>query len=457
MVVHRDLARTLSYQQKVVLVLSKSVSATLSLIASSIIIYKLYLRFKKRPKTTGVTSNSRSSRNDSITTYHRMILGISILDVIHSTSSAFSTLLVPPSTGAVFAHGTVGTCAVQGLFQQLTATIVIYMATLNTYFMLKIRYNVSDSIIQKRYELWFHAIPIAFFLITGVTGLSLKVFNAIVLPELGCWLGGYPRGCIFTNTCTRGFKIAEYIDWYAWGFGYIWFFLCFAIVLVNSVLIYSAIRKQERRNESYLGARLQNDGASSAVMRKSSNVSNSLPEFDFSDGNSPASGSIDLLATSSPAETRIDDEKQESAPTGQSDTVGGTKNTVINLESKSEVINGRTDNPTAPPSTSGGRERAANTNSIRKSRIAAVQSSLYVSSAFFTAMWIFMPWVGNKLQVQTHWRFFFAFMVNIVSPSQGLFNLFVFVRLQYLRLRDTNKDWSRLKCVWHCLFSSDSN
>ena len=98
---------------------------------------------------------------------------------------------------------------------------------------------------------------------------------------------------------------------------------------------------------------------------------------------------------------------------------------------------------------------ARSTQKVKQSRIAAVQSLLYVCSALFTAVWVFMPWVGTKLQVGAQWRFFFAFMVNIVSPSQGIFSLFVFVRLQYLRLRETNKEWSRLRCVKECLCSSD--
>jgi hypothetical protein len=92
---------------------------------------------------------------------------------------------------------------------------------------------------------------------------------------------------------------------------------------------------------------------------------------------------------------------------------------------------------------------------IKQSRIAAVQGLLYVGSALATAVWVFMPWVGTQLRVNAQWRFFFAFMVNIASPSQGVFSLFIYVRLHYLKLRETNNDWSRLKCVKECLFSSD--
>jgi hypothetical protein len=442
MIVFRDLASSLSERQRIVLALSKTVSASLSLFASSIIIYKIYLRFKARPKSsTTVSSSLRSSRKDSITAYHRMILSTSILDVVHSISSALSTVVVPPSTGAVFAHGTIGTCAAQGLFQQLTPTIVIYMATMNTYFMLKIRYNIPDSVFQRKYELFFHAVPIGFFLITGITGLSLKVFNAIVLPELGCWLGSYPRGCIFTNTCTRGYKVAEYIDWYAWGFGYFWLFLCVAVVLVNSVLIYSTIQNQEKRNANYFAARLQSEATSGNVVAVSSSISVSLDEFDLGDEQTPSDDSERY-------------QKKEGAVLKPKAAPSGANITKLTDDATSFVHNSVKNSLTSSSTT---QRHVRESRNVKKSRIAAVQSGLYVASAFFTAIWIFMPWLGSKLGVQTQWRFFFAFMVNIVSPSQGLFSLFVFVRLQYLRLRESNKDWSHMRCVKHCLFSSESN
>jgi hypothetical protein len=438
MIVLRELATSLSERQRIVLALSKTVSASLSLCASLIIIRKIYLRFKNRPKSATVSSSLRSSRNDSITTYHRMILSISVLDVIHSVSSALSTVVVPPSTGAVFAHGTIGTCAAQGLFQQLTPTIVIYMATMNTYFMLKIRYNIHDSVFQRKYEVFFHAVPIGFFFITGITGLSLKVFNAIILPELGCWLGSYPRGCVFTNTCTRGYKFAEYVDWYAWGFGYFWLFLCVAVVFVNSVLIYSTIRNQERRNAKYFAARLQSEATSGDVVAASSNISVSLDEFDLGEEQNPSEDGIFL-------------EKDGVTPEA---ALSGDTTMVLPDDTRLVVPNSVKTSLTSLSTT---QRHVQASRSVKKSRIAAVQSGLYVASAFFTAIWIFMPWLGSKLGVQTQWRFFFAFMVNIVSPSQGLFSLFVFVRLQYLRLRESNKDWSRWRCVKLCLFSSDSN
>jgi hypothetical protein len=461
MAIERLLAGVLSKNQKIVLVLSKSVSATLSLIASSIIIYKIYLRYKSQSKSTVVVSSSlRSSRND-ITTYHRMLLGISTFDVIHSISSVFSSLLVPSYTQSTFAHGNTTTCSMQGAFQQLTPSIVIYMAMLNTYFMLKIRYNVPDSVINSQYEVWFHAFPTVHFLSTSITGLSMGIFGPIILPELGCWIDSY---CVYTHTCTRSDPIFyEHLDYYAWSFAYIWLFVCVLIVSINAVLIYTAILGQEKRNARYLGARLQNEGQSGSGYR--STVSSSLQEFDVDlddEDNEPEMAAVvhmkdhekgnDFLmkneigtksSTVLPIDVDEEIESPEQTPEIQSSEMlhpgnGGSNALTVTSSVTSRKSFG-----------------ARSTQKVKQSRIAAVQSLLYVCSALFTAVWVFMPWVGNKLNVETQWRFFFAFMVNIVSPSQGIFSLFVFIRLQYLRLRESNKDWSQLRCVKECLFSSD--
>ena len=101
------------------------------------------------------------------------------------------------------------------------------------------------------------------------------------------------------------------------------------------------------------------------------------------------------------------------------------------------------------------RNARAKSKNITNSRIAAVQGCLYSFSALFTAVWVFLPWVGFKLQVEAPTRFFFAFMLCLLAGSQGTFNLFIFVRVQYLRLREQNGEWTRLMCIRQCLLSSE--
>ena len=502
--------QALSDEQKIVIALSKSVSATLSLIASSIIIYKIHLRYKSsQSKSAVVTSSSlRSSKNDGkITTYHRMLFSISILDVIHSISSAFSTLLVPSYTNGTFAHGNTVTCTMQGALQQLTPTIVIYLAMLNTYFMLKIRYNIADSVIQSKYEIWFHAIPFLHFTSTAIIGLSLRIFGPLLLTELGCWLDSY---CIVTNTCTRSGPIFyNHLDWWAWSFAYIWLFICVLIVSINAILIYTAIRTQERRNEQYFAAKLLHhsegnftrssafhpSGSSIGMDQSDSNflsetmVARTKEETESGNGSNVTMQHIGTwMHTAGPLteETKVEltqiDETEETSCTGEptemrnevmeGDThhtnAGGhhiywddtndddphTIGTTISTTIPSISSMNRTHRRNHDRITTLQQQKQNHHNNIKNSRIAAVQSTLYITSALFTAFWILMPWVAYKLKVRSSWRFFFAWMVNIASPSQGIFNLFLYVRIHYSRLRETNPEWNRWKCVKTCLFSS---
>lgn len=185
------------------------VTGTLSIIGSSLIVRKVI----KKPKR-------------ETNTYHRLLLGMSILDIPFSLSKALATLPVPADTGAIGAMGTPATCAAAGAFAQWGSIPPIYMASLSIYFMLKIRYNVSDSVMAKRYELFLHGAPWFICFVTCVVGLALEVFNPTVQPELGCWIGGYPHFCTILPwmECIRGQVFKDHRNLVPWMFSYLWLF-----------------------------------------------------------------------------------------------------------------------------------------------------------------------------------------------------------------------------------------
>jgi hypothetical protein len=232
-------------------------------------------------------------------------------------------------------------------------------------------------------------------------------------------------------------------------------------VSINSVLIYTAIRAQEKRNARYLGARLQCEGQSTSTTPVYSSVSGSHQNFGV--GLEDAESEQEMaVVVQEKGNDKGNDILMKNEFDAKSSTVKTTENKEIESsdqalkeESKEVQCPGNEQPTVSSLLTSRKTVGVQSTKKVKQSRIAAVQSLLYVGSALFTAVWVLMPWLGNKLDLAVQWRFFFAFMVNIVSPSQGVFSLFVFVRLQYLRLRETNKDWSRLRCVKECLFSLD--
>jgi hypothetical protein len=413
-----------SHSQKVLMAISRVLSGSFSLVASSIIVYKIYRRFKKS-RTSGA-----DSRNFEVTTYHRMLLGISFLDILFSFGSLGGTFVVPASTGVVFGHGTTATCSTQGFLLQTGAALPVYVACLNIYFMIKIRYNVNDTILRRRYEPWLHGIPIAFSFSSATLGVALKIFNPINIPEMGCWVAPYPRGCSIKGHCTRGYKIGERLDLYVWVFAYGWFFASFLVVAVSSLLIYTAIRGQERRNSLYLGSSLQGlqpPMGSSALDPDSSSRKNDW-----------------LVTRGATDEGKSPDESTSQAVDSSQAHEGSTKS----MDRSSEIAS-RTGSQALRQRSSGRLARA--------SRVAAVQSGLYCTATFMRALWSFVPWLGWKVGAPTKVRVFYAFMSCFVAHLQGVFNLYIFVRLQFNHLRKTERDWSWLKCVLHCLTSPAAN
>jgi hypothetical protein len=426
-----------SHSQKVLMSIGRLLAGWLSLIASSIIAYKIYRRFKNS-RRSGVDNR----RNFEVTTYHRLLLGISFLDILFSFGSLGGSFAVPASTGVVFGHGTTATCSAQGFFLQMGAALPLYTACLNTFFMLKIRYNVSDAVVRRRYEPWFHGIPMVFAISTATLGVMLKIFNPINIPEMGCWVAPYPKGCIVSGECTRGYKIAEWLDLYAWLFAYGGFFVAFLVVLVTSILIYKSILFQERRNALYLGASLQSLSLQSDLQLNSVSL----------EPDSPSQMKDSLVTIEAPhEEERQDESTSQAKDSSQAQAVDSSQAQV-------EVDTMFMDRPTDCAArkslqTLHGRRNVMPGRRVRSSRVAAVQSGLYCFATFMTAVWVFVPWLGWKMGSPTKIRVFYAFMSGFVAHIQGVFNLYIFVRLQFNRIRETERDWSWLKCVLHCLSS----
>jgi hypothetical protein len=245
-------------------------------------------------------------------------------------------------------------------------------------------------------------------------------------------------------------RFYRYLNWYAWATCFIWLFFSVVVVVVNSILIYTAIRKQEQRNAKYLGALLQGTGAAPST----SNLTlPSLSNMFHSQGSLKINENEIIINTSCP--TRNDVRPESTAPV----------NTIVaDAESGNSTPIATEDALFRNPHHHGGgpslNQDVVVARKMKQSRTAAVQSSLYCGSAFFTTFWWFLIWlIGNFWvlgisSVTTRTFVFLAMMVTIVLPSQGIFNLFIFVRLQYLQPRSNHQDWSRWRCMKQCMFSA---
>ena len=111
-----DDSYTLTPAQDITLSLAPIFSGALSAWGSGQIIY-MVLSSRKR------------------TSYRRILLGLSIFDLISSVLLSFQSFLVPANTSPrIYAMGTEKTCSAMGFFQQLGFCNVWYSGMLSLYF-----------------------------------------------------------------------------------------------------------------------------------------------------------------------------------------------------------------------------------------------------------------------------------------------------------------------------------
>mmetsp|Transcript_31275 Transcript_31275/g.75626 ORF Transcript_31275/g.75626 Transcript_31275/m.75626 type:complete len:549 (-) Transcript_31275:904-2550(-) len=206
-------------------------------------------------------NNTGTTNKGILTTYHTLLSGVAIFDIIFSTALAFGPLLIPSETGFVGAYGSTASCEVQGFMFQLGMGSFAYTTCLMLYYLLVIRYGVQDKRMTKYVEPWLHAIPITFHVSTAVAGLFLDVFNP--QAPLRCWVATYPTGCDpdWTATgdedldrameCTRG---AEYTDFFGTYLlvvpQLIYTTLCLLFLIVIAFTVWTQYRRSNRHRFS---------------------------------------------------------------------------------------------------------------------------------------------------------------------------------------------------------------
>eukprot|EP00977_Amphora_coffeiformis_P029888 scaffold43308_cov176-Amphora_coffeaeformis.AAC.1 len=117
--------------------------------------------------------------------YHRLLCGISMVDLSASFWMFMSTWPIPPSAGdnIVWAVGNTLTCRVQGFMLQFGVTSPFYNASLAIYYFLVIVRGWKEDDIRK-IEWLLHSFPLAWGLCSALTGLLLRVYGN---ANLWCW------------------------------------------------------------------------------------------------------------------------------------------------------------------------------------------------------------------------------------------------------------------------------
>ena len=173
-------------------------------------------------------------------TFHRLLFGLSIADILSSFWLMLSTLLSPTYTSGYIwnPRGNVHSCDTQGFFLFLGIMgAPLYNCSLCFYYLAVVKFNKKDAFIRKKLEPFFHAVPILVSVSGAIIILAKQSFNA---NGSYCWINEKILFSIFA----------------------VGPFIIFPIVIVTTmVLMYREVIKIEKKLSKYgVGALRQNLG-----------------------------------------------------------------------------------------------------------------------------------------------------------------------------------------------------
>lgn len=116
--------------------------------------------------------------------YHRLVFGMSIVDLIRSLSFLVGTWSVPPHAETYWEVGTKTTCTIQGFINQIGLAVPLYSAALCIYAYLIIRSNFQAESIAP-VEIWLHGVSLS---IAMVLSIALVVTDSATSMGSWCWL-----------------------------------------------------------------------------------------------------------------------------------------------------------------------------------------------------------------------------------------------------------------------------
>jgi len=216
-------------------------------------------------------------------TFNRLLLGLSIADILSSFWLMLSTSMSPSHTSGYIwnPRGNVHTCDTQGFFLFLGLIgAPLYNCSMCFYYLAVIKFNKKDAFIRKKLEPYFHAVPILLSLIGAITILSKESFNA---NGSSCWINKDPPYCgveVFNETayeipCERGKDAMVLFSIFAIAPS---FALPIVIVVTMAIMYRVAIKNEKKISKYGVGSLRKNvDCKPSIAINDDSNNNATVP------------------------------------------------------------------------------------------------------------------------------------------------------------------------------------
>ena len=177
---------------------------------------------------------------------NRLLLPMSVFDIVQSIGYAFSTLPIP--RGSLCTYGAIGnkvTCAIQGVAIQLGFIVPSYNALLCIYYLSVIKWNIPDRRMKEK-EKFMHIVAIVPSFAAAIYGLAFSMFNN---ASLHCGISSSDK--YLPSSSSSGNK-----DWPTTIIVYyiclsIIVFAIFAIVVFSMTSLYRSVKQKENQMMKY--------------------------------------------------------------------------------------------------------------------------------------------------------------------------------------------------------------
>lgn len=119
----------------------------------------------------------RRRGKEGLSQQNRLLVPMSVFDIIGSVALAFSTTPIPKGSNCTYgALGNQGTCVAQGIMYSIGLIVPWYNAILCIYYVSVIKYNIKDNVLAK-YEPIMHFVAISVPLIVTVIAAANNLYN----------------------------------------------------------------------------------------------------------------------------------------------------------------------------------------------------------------------------------------------------------------------------------------
>ncbi|GFH56004.1 hypothetical protein CTEN210_12480 [Chaetoceros tenuissimus] len=218
--------------------------ASLSLVASSAILFMVRdsLFFSKRKASSG--GGASSNRTKAKTPYRRLIVGLSISDVLQSLALVVGPFVPPKGTPqSPWAIGNTASCDAFG-FIMLAGNMAVpmYSFALSIYYYCRVKYKMPNDVFFNKVEKKLHFTIAIFVVVVCFAALFTESLNAIPTGS-ACQVSSIPVGCRDNPNyeCTRG---TEAVVPFVWINMSVSFFCLIGIIVMMVLLCWNIVFRQ---------------------------------------------------------------------------------------------------------------------------------------------------------------------------------------------------------------------